>query len=48
MAFVQAAMGQHSAAQVSYARAIAIDPSLGKYPLPAKPAAAATATPTRS
>lgn len=48
MAFVQAEMGQHSAAQVSYARAIAIDPSLGKYPLPAKPAAAATATPTRS
>ena len=48
MAFVQAGLGDHSAAQVSYAKAIAIDPSLGKYPLPAKPAATAAATPTRS
>jgi tetratricopeptide (TPR) repeat protein len=48
MAFVQAELGDHSAAQVSYAKAIAIDPSLGKYPLPAKQAATATATPTRS
>jgi Tfp pilus assembly protein PilF len=48
MAFVQAKLGDHGAAQVSYAKAIAIDPSLGKYPLPSQEAAAATATPTRS
>jgi tetratricopeptide (TPR) repeat protein len=52
MAFVQAELGDHSAAQVSYAKAIAIEPSLGKYPLPAKApaktAAAPAATPTRS
>jgi tetratricopeptide (TPR) repeat protein len=48
MAFVQAELGDHSAAQVSYARAIAIDPSLGKYPLPSKGAATVTATPARS
>jgi len=48
MAFVQAGLGDYRAAQVSYAKAIAIDPSLGKYPLPAKPAATATATPARS
>ena len=48
MAFVQAELGDHSAAQVSYARAIAIAPSLGRYPLPSKEAATATATPARS
>ena len=36
MAFVQAEQGDLGAAQVSYAKAIAIDPSLGKYPLPSK------------
>jgi tetratricopeptide (TPR) repeat protein len=36
MAFVQAEQGDLAAAQVSYAKAIAIDPSLGKYPLPAQ------------
>ena len=45
MAFVQAELGDHSAAQVSYAKAIAIDPSLGKYPLPSKEAAPATTAP---
>lgn len=50
MAFVQSELGESSAAQASYAKAIAIDPSLGKYPLPSKatataaPAAAATVT----
>jgi tetratricopeptide (TPR) repeat protein len=44
MAFVQAQLGETSAAQASYAKAIAIEPSLGKYPLPSK--ATATATPT--
>ena len=48
MAFVQAELGDSSAAQVSYAKAIAINPSLGKYPLPSKAAATVTATPTRS
>lgn len=48
MAFVQAGLGDHSAAQVSYAKAIAIDPSLGKYPLPPAATATVTATPTRS
>lgn len=52
MAFVQAELGDHSAAQVSYAKAIAIQPNLGKYPLPsntpAKTAATPTAAPTRS
>lgn len=46
MAFVQAELGETSAAQASYARAIAIDPSLGKYPLPGKATAKATAIPT--
>ena len=44
MAFVQAQLGQIGAARVSYAKAIAIEPSLGKYPLPSK--ATATAAPT--
>jgi Tfp pilus assembly protein PilF len=52
MAFVQADLGDTSAAQASYAKAIAIDPSLGKYPLPAKatakPTATMAATPSRS
>ena len=48
MAFVQAELGDRSAAQVSYAKAIAIDPSLGKYPLPSKEAAAPAATPART
>jgi Tfp pilus assembly protein PilF len=56
MAFVQADLGENTAAQASYAKAIAIDPSLGKYPLPSKATATAaatatatmTATPTRS
>jgi Tfp pilus assembly protein PilF len=48
MAFVQAGLGDHGAAQVSYAKAIAIDPSLGKYPLPSKEAATPSATPARS
>ena len=45
MAFVQEQLGETSAAQASYAKAIAIEPSLGKYPLPSK-AATATATST--
>jgi tetratricopeptide (TPR) repeat protein len=48
MAFVQAELGNHIAAQVSYDKAIAIDPSLGKYPLPSKAAATVAATPARS
>ncbi len=48
MAFVQAGLGEQSAAEASYAKAIAIDPGLGKYPLPAKGAATVTATPARS
>jgi Tfp pilus assembly protein PilF len=48
MAFVQAELGESSAAQVSYAKAIAINPSLGKYALPSKAAATVTATPARS
>jgi len=48
MAFVQVQLGEISAARVSYAKAIAIEPSLGKYPLPSKATATATATPTRS
>jgi Tfp pilus assembly protein PilF len=48
MAFVQAELGEHGAARVSYAKAIAIDPSLGKYPLPSKEAATPSATPARS
>lgn len=48
MSFVQAELGDHSAAQVSYAKAIAIDPGLGKFPLPSKAAPTATATPART
>jgi len=50
MAFVQAKQGNTIAARASYAKAISIDPSLGKYPLPSKATATATvtATPARS
>jgi Tfp pilus assembly protein PilF len=48
MAFVQAELGDQGAAQASYAKAIAIDPSLGKYPLPNRATGIATASPTRS
>jgi tetratricopeptide (TPR) repeat protein len=46
MAFVQAEQGNRSEARASYAKAIAIDPGLGKYPLPATTKATATATAT--
>jgi hypothetical protein len=36
MAFVQAGQGDTADAKAAYAKAIMIDPSLGKYPLPSK------------
>ena len=48
LSFLQAKQGNRSAAELSYAKAVAIEPGLGKYPLPAPAPATVTATPTRS